>query len=366
VIGVDVTGTLQAVEQDTIGPPQLENLWQFKIAHLAPEGSTVEAGTPVVTFDASELEQRLLQERAERDAALKRLEKEEKALELARQQDALQLEEARGRLGKAALKVDVPETLLRGQELAEARLDLELAELEVAYLEARQESARRSAAATLDALRSQHSRADRLVRRTEEHIAQMVRPAPRAGTVIHPINWRGEKKKVGDACWRGESVIELPDLSRMKAQGQVHEADAGRVFAGQPVRFRLDAHPEVDIAGVVGSIWRIVQRESWSSKLRVVRLDIELSETDTQRMRPGMRFRGLVETERVESALLVPADAVFLEDEGPVVYRRTWTGHEAVRVELGRRNDDQVEVRSGLAEGDRVSRVDLAPRERGA
>jgi multidrug efflux pump subunit AcrA (membrane-fusion protein) len=76
-------------------------------------------------------------------------------------------------------------------------------------------------------------------------------------------------------------------------------------------------------------------------------------------MRPGMRFRGQVETDRVADALVVDADAVFLKAEGPVVYRKTWLGHEKVPVELGRRNDKRVEVLSGLTEADMISAVDL-------
>ena len=65
----------------------------------------------------------------------------------------------------------------------------------------------------------------------------------------------------------------------------------------------------------------------------VSELDISLDETDTTRMRPGMRFRGRIETERVAEALVVPKQAVFTGADGPVVYRRTLMGHEAVLVD---------------------------------
>jgi multidrug efflux pump subunit AcrA (membrane-fusion protein) len=111
-------------------------------------------------------------------------------------------------------------------------------------------------------------------------------------------------------------------------------------------------------------IWRTVQRETWRSPKRVVRLEVELDETDRRRMRPGMRFRGSIEVERVDGALLVDADSVFLKAEGPVVYRRTLLGHEVVPVELGRRNEIYVEVLEGLREGDAVSLTDLGRKGR--
>ena len=94
----------------------------------------------------------------------------------------------------------------------------------------------------------------------------------------------------------------------------------------------------------------------------MVRLEIELDETDKRRMRPGMRFRGRIETERVEDALVVDAEAVFLKLDGPVVYRKTMVGFETVPVELGRRNQDRVEVLTGLHEGDSIAAVDLEQR----
>jgi multidrug efflux pump subunit AcrA (membrane-fusion protein) len=358
VLGVEVTGTLKAVRTELVGPPQLPNTWQFKIAKLAPEGQEVRAGQPILGFDASELQQRLERERAERDAAQKRVEKAEKELSVLRRQDEMRMAEARSRLRKVQLQSESPAELSAASELALVRLDLELAEREVVYLTERLESAARSAEATLGALRDQLQRAEQQVVGTEREIAQMTVLAGRDGTVIYVQDWNDQKKKVGDGCWRGESVLELPDLTEMKALGMVHEADAGRIAAGQRVRLHLDAHPESEFGGRVSSIWRTVQRESWRSPGKVVRLEIELDETDRRRMRPGMRFRGTIEVERVTAALLVDADAVFAEPEGPVVYRRTALGYERVPVELGRRNDERVEVLGGLEEGDDIALED--------
>ena len=90
-----------------------------------------------------------------------------------------------------------------------------------------------------------------------------------------------------------------------------------------------------------------------------------LNESDPRRMRPGMRFRGSVEIERVAGVLVVPAHAVFLTPRGPVVFRRTLFGHEKVPVKLGRRNDDVVQVVEGLEAGDRIAERNLDLQERG-
>src|SRR5438046_9955970 len=59
VTGIDVTGTLASVDSGTFGPPQLDDVWDFKISMLAPEGAEVKAGQPVLAFDTTELTKRL-------------------------------------------------------------------------------------------------------------------------------------------------------------------------------------------------------------------------------------------------------------------------------------------------------------------
>ncbi|MES1211881.1 MAG: hypothetical protein ABUL63_06060, partial [Acidobacteriota bacterium] len=59
VTGVEVAGTLSAVESAALGPPQVEEMWNFKIAFMAPEGTEVRQGQPVLGFDSSELENKL-------------------------------------------------------------------------------------------------------------------------------------------------------------------------------------------------------------------------------------------------------------------------------------------------------------------
>jgi len=75
-------------------------------------------------------------------------------------------------------------------------------------------------------------------------------------------------------------------------------------------------------------------------------------------LRPGMRFRGQVETEHLPDVVQVSADAVFVTPDGPVAFRQAGDGLERVRIALGRRTATTIEVTSGLAPGERVSRVD--------
>jgi multidrug efflux pump subunit AcrA (membrane-fusion protein) len=150
-------------------------------------------------------------------------------------------------------------------------------------------------------------------------------------------------------------VIEIPDLTRMKAEGDVDEVDAGRVAVGQRVSLRLDAHPDEEFQGTITSAGRTVQlKRGTQDPLKVLRVEIKLDRTDPAKMRPGMRFQGTIELGRVKNAVLIPRDAVFLGPDGPFVHRRGAVDVDPVPVKLGRENDRFVEVLKGLEAGDRV------------
>ncbi|HEY0780853.1 MAG TPA: efflux RND transporter periplasmic adaptor subunit, partial [Thermoanaerobaculia bacterium] len=266
------------------------------------------------------------------------------------------LAEAEAKQRKAKLKVDVPPELVAANSLAEAKADLALATNEIAYLKDKLRLGRQEGEAGLRALADKRDRAASRVAEAQRAIAQMTVTAPRDGTVIYIATRQSEKKKVGDSSWRGEKLIEIPDLRKMSAEGEIDEADAGRVAVGQRVTLRLDAHPDVTFSGRVELIRAAVQSRSQNNPQKVVRLRVVLDRTDPQRMRPGMRFLGTIEIARIAQALVAPAEAVFNRADGAVVYRQTRFGVEAVKPELGRRNSRWVEIVRGLAAGDRVSR----------
>ncbi len=357
VITVDVEGTLVSTDSSMLTPPSgARRIFDYKISMMAPEGEEVSAGTPVLEFDTSDLERQLRDRQTRAAQAAKNLEKLDRDLEQKRLQSELRLAEAEARVRRAEMQVDVPEDLSSARELEKARLDLQLANIEVGSVVAQIEAADDAGAAQRSVLEGNRTRAERNVAEIEQTIEQMTVTAPRSGTVIYVTDWQGQKKQVGDTAWRNERIIELPDLNSLIGRGEVDEANAGRVAEGQPFHIRLDAYPDIEHVGTTAEISRAVQRKSFSrNPLKAVRLELHFDETDAQRMRPGMRFRGTIETERIVGTLIIPSHAVFPSPAGPVVYRRTLLGHEDVAVTLGRRNADMVEVLEGLEAGDVVA-----------
>ncbi len=357
VMSVDVEGTIASTDSSVLTPPRTaRRMFDFTISMMAPEGEEVGEGTPVLAFDTSDLQIRLrdLQTRAQQ--AAKNLERLERNLEQQRLGLELRLAQAEAAVRQAQLRVEVPEDLSSARELEKARLDLQIAEIEVESVKAQIDAAEQSAEAQRAVLEGNRLRAERDVAELQQTMDQMTLRAPRSGTVIYVADRQGQKHKVGDSVWRNEEIIELPDLRSLIGQGEVNEPDAGRIAEGQPFHIRLDAHPEIEYGGTIGSISRAVQRKSFSrNPLKAVRVELRFDETDPRRMRPGMRFRGSIETERVSNVLLIPSSAVFPSADGPIVYRSTLVGYEQVPVTLGRRNPTHVEVIEGLQPGDLVA-----------
>lgn len=363
ISNVEVQGSLAAIDSDTLGPPLVRDVWEFKISSMVPEGASVKEGDTLLTFDTSELERQLITQRNERDAAAAQLERELENAKLSRQNEALRIAESEAKLRKAALAVERPVDLTGSLEIATARLDLELAQKELEHQRRRAEHTRRQAATDAQALTARRQHADERVRRIERDIPRLTLKAPRAGTVIYVAPGDRPKKKVGDAVWWGEKLLEIAALEQMTARAEIDEVDVSRVAVGQKVTLRLEAHPDTEHTGTVKSLGSIVERRAPDDPLRVVRLAIELDQTEPLRMRPGMRFRGNIEAERIPELLLMPMDAVSLTDGAPVARVRTATGDHVARLTLGRRNQSQVEILSGLSEGDSVARQDFAAAE---
>lgn len=153
----------------------------------------------------------------------------------------------------------------------------------------------------------------------------------------------------------------VEDLARLELVVQVDETDVGRIAVGQEARVILDADPDRPLAGRVVSIAPVAETQSG-----VVLFPVTVSVTDVgQAARPGMTAEVEIILDRVANTLIIPLRAVQSGPEGDTVLRlpggdragappADLAAAERVPVTLGLVTDSQVEVREGLAEGDRV------------
>ena len=195
VTGVDVSGTLAAIDSSVLGPPQIPDTWEFKVSMMAPEGADVKKGAPVLGFDTSELQRRLDQYRALAEQAAKEIEKKRSDLALHRESDRIALAEAEAKLRKTALKLEAPADIVGIKEREEVQLDYETSKREVTSIRDRLAAFERAAAAQIRLLESKRAQAEAVVHDSEASIKAMMVTAPRDGTVVYMTDWKRRQEE---------------------------------------------------------------------------------------------------------------------------------------------------------------------------
>ncbi|MDX2056129.1 MAG: efflux RND transporter periplasmic adaptor subunit [Polyangiaceae bacterium] len=350
---VEVTGEMRATDSISVSPPPISSLWEYKIVYIIDEGEAVEPGTRLLEFDTESLT-RLL-EVAETDASRVQEELKRRLAEtqLSAEDDRLGLAEAEATANRNRLKTDRSPEFLSGLEQKTALLDRELSDRELQFRKSRAKARAERDRADLAILsnRLESRRAEVLALKRDIHAMSV--KSPRKGVVLHRANREGEKRKTGDSSWRGEAILEVVSLSNLYATGSVDEVFANQLAPGQPLSLRLDAYPDKAYAGKLKKLHQTVRREGGGA---VIDLDIDLTSELRGNVRPGMRFRGKIETARFKDTLKVPIEAIFVEPNGPVLYVKQGGKPTPHRVVLGKRTDRFVEVKSGVAAGDLVLR----------
>jgi multidrug efflux pump subunit AcrA (membrane-fusion protein) len=346
-----LTGALEAVRSSQLTAPRVPG-GELQIRWMAEDGAPVGAGEKVLEFDnatfTTDLEDRKLTARKE-EMELRRLEAQSRA-EAAEKKFAV--EERRVGFEKARLEADVPRELIPLRELREKELALERAraELEKAKDDLETHVRAKEQEIALKRLALQKTLYD--IRVAEEAIEALVLEAPENGVlVVAELPWEGRKFQEGDNAWPGIVLMSLPDLSEMRVTARLSDVDDGLVKPGMKAKVTLDAHPDLEIEGEIASVSPVALETSPISLRRAFTVTVSLSETDPERMRPGMAARVDVLTDARERALLVPRSALVFTEEGA---RALLAGGELRDVELDGCSAFECVVREGLSPGDEV------------
>ncbi len=176
--------------------------------------------------------------------------------------------------------------------------------------------------------------------------------APKPGMVIYAKTPWGEKTQVGTAVSRWRSVIaELPDLTTLVSKTYVNEIDISNVKVGQKVTIGIDAFPEKRLSGEVIAVANVGQPlPNSDAKVFEVKVRVHGSDPD---LKPAMTTGNVINAGVFEDVLVIPSDAVFENDSLQYVFLKK-EGLKKQVVELGRENENFVEVLNGVSEGDNV------------
>lgn len=276
--------------------------------------------------------------------------------------DEIALRRARAEREKAVLANETYWSYQYPKDEKRIRSDLAEALAELERVEKTNESQLAQRQAQLNNARNQlASRENRLARLRAQFEAAVIR-APTDGLVVYATSTergrgmmmsQGGGLQVGTQVQPNQALILLPDTTEMRAAVRVHESLAGRIRPGQPAAVRVEAANAV-FQGVVESIGVLAETGGWRDpNLREYTVRIGLvGEVET--LKPSMQCEAQILIGRVENALSIPVQAVFMDGAVRYVYKPRGNRFERVPVRLGRRSDLFAQVLKGVSEGDRV------------
>ena len=206
----------------------------------------------------------------------------------------------------------------------------------------------------LDSAKDAMDSANSKIESTKSSMNNYTITAPISGTVIRKNMKAGDKitsKGSGDGV-----MAVIYDLSSITFSMSIDELDISKVKTGQTVQITAEAAGDASFRGIVEN----VSLESANNN-GITTYPVSVTVKDPKGLLPGMNVNGKILLEESKNALVIPAASLM---RGNVVYVKDPSvkaaqgevpaGFREVTVETGIMNDEQVEVTSGLAEGDEV------------
>ncbi len=187
-----------------------------------------------------------------------------------------------------------------------------------------------------------------------EHEIERIKSASRGSplVVLHaPIAGVIVERNVilGETVGPGKILFRVADLSRVLAEGEAFESQVALLRRGLPVRLTVTAFPGRRFEGRITNIGSGVDPEK-----RTIRFLAEVENPLGASLQPNMFAQMSVVVRERSKVLAVPLAAIISGDGEEVVFVATEGGYERRPVALGLRDDRNVEVRGGLAHGERV------------
>lgn len=327
---IEETGYVQVIEEQQIQATQTASVSQV----LLEAGDGVEKGQLVMTLTSSALQAELASVRSQLTQVESQLNQAELAL-LAR----------RAELNQAQDDLDRKKALLDAGALAEA--DYQTAQLEFIKIQnavAQQES---SAAGLAQQVGDHQIMLDTLLSQSAElEVRSSV-----AGVVLDlPV-------KEGQVVAPGTLLAQIGAEEGMEIKTDLLSDEIGQVQVGQKVTITAPVLGEQSLSGQVSKIYP--QAYEKVSALGVIqrRVPVLISLAQTANLRPGYEVRVGIETVHKEDVILLPREAIRLNNNGDYQVMAVVDNRMVTRpVIVGEKNQLSVEIIEGIEPGQIVIR----------
>lgn len=313
---------------------------------LVDDGAFVEEGQPIVELSNTSLQLDVIAREAEVSQQLNNLRNTQLAIEqnrLSLKSDLIEIDYQLTRLDRLVTRYNA----LQGNQFI-SRNEYEDAVDELEYWRNRREVTRESQAqdevirlAQIEQLETSVLQLEKNLTLARSNLDNLLIKAPRAGRLTSLNAELGESKD------RGERIGQIDDIDRFKSTAQVNEFYLNRVRTGQRAELELDGRRfELEIS----KIYPNVQASQFEIDLRFLGdapKDIRRGQTLQMRLVLG---------DAQSNAILLANGPFFNDTGGAWVFVLNDDLSVATRrdVELGRRNSTNIEVVSGLVNGDQV------------
>ena len=185
--------------------------------------------------------------------------------------------------------------------------------------------------------------------------------APISGTVIEKNFKAGDTIDNNSLTAAGGTLAVLYDMSTLTFEMKIDEKDINKIQVGQEVTITADAVEGVTYSGVVDTV-----NINGTTVSGQTNYPVTVVINDSQDLKPGMNVSADIIVERAGTVLCVPVDAVNRGSDKPTVQvagegALDENGNvtdpsklETREVTLGRNDNDNIEITSGLKEGEVV------------
>ncbi len=193
-----------------------------------------------------------------------------------------------------------------------------------------------------------------------EQIKRCTIIAPSDGILVYSNSryWdESARIRPGAQLYYRQEIFSLPDLSKMRVKMKIHESVIKKVHVGMPATFQIASLPNRTLLGKVTKIATIAQSDGWRGQ-GVKQYETELSIDDLPTdagLKPGMTADVKILVGTVPNALTVPVSGVTEYEGEKVVYVVTNSSITRRNVVVGDSNEQFVEVKEGLSEGEEVA-----------
>jgi RND family efflux transporter MFP subunit len=194
----------------------------------------------------------------------------------------------------------------------------------------------------------------------QEQLAKCLIRATKPGLVVYgsardEYYWGGEERiREGATVRERQTMITIPDLTKMSARVRIPESYIKKVKKGQKAKITVETAPDQKLTGEVSKVGVLPDSENrWMNPDMKVYLTTITVDGLHDWLKPGMSAKIEIMVDRLDDVVYVPIQAVTPIEGKRVCY--VLNGKPEPReVEVGQFNDEFIEIQKGLKEGERV------------